>query len=140
MNFLVMQCHACVDVFLSEARSVRDGACQCPECDAPAVVFGSNSYNGGDVMHFDDLRRAVRSAKLSAAHAATLLARLKSVVHDEGAVRDELRQVAGLLPSVTLVRAAAAAETVPPQHVAGMLLVILAAVVSACGREAPSPA
>jgi hypothetical protein len=132
---MVVQCHACIDVFLQDARKLSQGAGSCPTCDAPATVMAATFYTWGDRLHFDELRAAVHHARFSAAEAAELLERVRAVTNDEAALRQELRAATGRVRSVTLVRGVQAAQLVDLHHTVGMLLIVLGALVTACGRD-----
>ena len=132
---MVVQCHACIDVFLQDARKLIQGAGSCPTCEAPATVMASTFYTWGDRLHFDELRGAVRRARFSAAEATELLERLRAVTDDEAALRQELRGAAGRVRSITLVRGVHAAHVMDLHHTVGMLLIVLGALVTACGRN-----
>jgi hypothetical protein len=133
--FMVVQCHACIDVFLQDARKLSQGAGSCPACGAPATVMASTFYTWGDRLHFDELRAAVRSAHLSAPEATELLRSVRAVTDDEAALRRAVRAATGRIRSVTLVRGVQAPHLVDLHHTVGMLLIVLGALVTACGRE-----
>jgi hypothetical protein len=133
--FMVVQCHACIDVFLQDARKLGHGAGSCPACGGPATVMASTFYTWGDRLHFDELRAAARNAHLSAAEAAELLTSVRAATEDEAALRRALRAATGRIRSVTLVRGVQAAHIVDLHHTVGMLLIVLGALVTACGRE-----
>lgn len=132
---MVVQCHACIDVFLQDARKLSQGAGACPACGGPATVTASTFYTWGDRLHFDELRAAARSAHLSATEAAELLTSVRAATDDEAALRQALRAVTARIRSVTLVRGVQAAHIVDLHHTVGMLLIVLGAFVTACGRE-----
>ena len=96
--------------------------------------MASTFYTWGDRLHFDELRAAVRHAHFSADEAAELLRRVRAVTDDESALRRELRAATGRVRSVTLVRGVQAAHVGDLHHTVGMLLIVLGALVSACGR------
>lgn len=132
---MVVQCHACIDVFLQDARNLSQGAGSCPTCNAPATVMASTFYTWGDRLHFDELRAAVRNARFSAAEAAELLRRVRAVADDEAGLRQELRAATGRVRSITLVRGVQAEHVMDLHHTVGMLLIVLGALVTACGRD-----
>jgi hypothetical protein len=132
---MVVQCHACIDVFLQDARKLSQGAGECPTCNAPATVTASTFYTWGDRLHFDELRAAVRKAHLSAAEATELLRRMRAVTDDEAALRQELRAATGRIRSITLVRGVQAPHVMDLHHTVGMLLIVLGALITACGRD-----
>jgi hypothetical protein len=132
---MVVQCHACVDVFLQDARKLSQGSGSCPACAAPATVMASTFYTWGDRLHFDELRTAVRSSHLSAEEAAELLRSVRAATEDEAALRKALRATTARIRSITLVRGVQAAHLVDLHHTVGMLLIVLGALVTACGRE-----